>query len=90
MQRAISLNNESRNNGPGSLVESPGLTLSIPSPDGTMTRQELEAQLGIYEKMYAMSSAVFYESWRQGQAPDTFETSDWATLYEYQQRGYGL
>ncbi len=57
--------------------------------DNVMTREELDLQVRIYEQMYAMPSCTFYEKWLRGEMPDTYETNDWATLYEYQQRNYG-
>ena len=73
----------------GCVVEMPGQAALTAGSNSVMTRQELDLQVEIYEQMYAMPSFTFYKKWLQGKAPDTYETNDWATLYEYQQRDYG-
>lgn len=48
----------------------------------TMSRAEIEKQVRMYEEHFGMSSTEHYERWRIGNAPDTWESMDWAILYK--------
>ncbi len=39
--------------------------------------------IATYERKYGMPSAEFLIKWKEGKAPDTFETNTWAALLQY-------
>lgn len=51
--------------------------------EGEMSQGEIEEKIARYEKLFGMSSAAFLQRWREGTAPDTFETMDWAILLRH-------
>ena len=46
-----------------------------------LTLVEIEAKLGRFEKQYGLSSAEFYERFKQGEHGDDAETFDWLHTY---------
>lgn len=52
-------------------------------PEIQMAADEMQDQLRQYEERYGMSSAEFYEAWRNGRSPEIPESVAWAIFYEY-------
>jgi hypothetical protein len=48
-----------------------------------LTREEFEAQIAHYEKVFGMSSAEFLRKMEEGTADDTFETMHWMMLLRH-------
>lgn len=48
-----------------------------------LTSEDVESQIAHYECRFSMSSEEFLKRWREGTAPDTFETMDWLILLRH-------
>jgi hypothetical protein len=49
----------------------------------TMTAEEIEEDIAIYEKMHGFSSEKLLEMEAEGTLPDTFEIHAWRILLKY-------
>lgn len=47
---------------------------------GLLSEAEISAIIRQYEEEFGMTSEQFLALWEAGEAPDTFETNDWAIL----------
>ncbi len=47
-----------------------------------VTREDVEEEIGQYEKQFGMSSTTFLEMMKRNDAPDSFETMHWWSLLD--------